>query len=73
MGACDPIFLACFLIVGLPLLFFAVIMIFTWRRDKLSVAISLTCSTIPAILAWSLFYKLHNAVIMAKAIITQVN
>src|SRR4030042_305211 len=51
----------------------AVIMIFTWRRDKLSLAISLTCSTIPVILAWSLFYKLHNAVTMAKPIITQVN
>jgi len=73
MGACDPVFLACFLIVALPLLSFAVIMIFTWRRDKLSLAISLTCSTIPLILAWSLLYKLHNAVTLAKPIITQVN
>ncbi|MDD2902764.1 MAG: NADH-quinone oxidoreductase subunit L [Syntrophales bacterium] len=73
MGSCDPIFLSCFLIVALPLLSFAVIMIFTWRRHKLSLSISLTCSTIPLILAWSLFYKLHNAVTLAKPIITQVN
>ncbi|MEW6657509.1 MAG: NADH-quinone oxidoreductase subunit L [Thermodesulfobacteriota bacterium] len=73
MGACDPNFLSCFLIVALPLLSFAVIMIFTWRRHKLSLAISLTCSTIPLILAWSLFFRLKDAVTMAKPIVTQVN
>ena len=73
MGACDINFLSCFLIVALPLLSFAVIMIFTWRRHKLSLAISLTCSTIPLILAWSLFFRLKDAVTMAKPIITQVN
>ncbi|MFZ5451786.1 MAG: NADH-quinone oxidoreductase subunit L [Thermodesulfobacteriota bacterium] len=73
MGSCDPIFLSCLLIVALPLLAFAVIMIFTWRRDKLSLAISLTCSTIPLILAWYLFYKLYHTVTLAKPIITQIN
>jgi len=73
MGACDPNFLSCFLIVALPLLSFAVIMIFTWRRHKLSLAISLTCSTIPLILAWRLFFTLKDSVTLAKPIITQVN
>jgi NADH-quinone oxidoreductase subunit L len=73
MGPVDSIFLACFLIVTLPLLSFALIMIFTWRRPKLSLAISLTCSTIPLILAWGLFYKLYDATTLAKPIITQLN
>jgi NADH-quinone oxidoreductase subunit L len=73
MGACDPIFLACLLIVALPLLSFAVIMIFTWRRHKLSLAISLICSTIPLILAWYLFFTLNDKVTLAKPLITQVN
>jgi NADH-quinone oxidoreductase subunit L len=72
MGSFDFPFLFCFLIVALPLLSFAVIMIFTVNRPKLSLAISLTCSTIPLLLAWGLFYLLR-ATTMATPIITQVN
>ena len=72
MGSLDCPFLVCLLIVALPLLSFAVIMIFTVNRPKLSLAISLTCSTIPMLLAWGLFYLLR-ATTMAKPLITQVN
>ncbi len=58
MGSCDPVLLACLATVLLPLLAFALIMIFTWRRPNLSLAISLTASTIPVIIAWTLFFKL---------------
>ena len=61
MAVCDFFFQACFAIVTLPLLSFALIMIFTWRKPKLSLAISLICSTIPLILAWTLFFKLQGA------------
>jgi NADH-quinone oxidoreductase subunit L len=72
IGSVDPLFLACFAIVALPALAFGIIMIFTWRRDKLSLGISLTCSTIPVILAWWLFFTVKDAT-LAKPIITQVN
>ncbi|MHB8066817.1 MAG: NADH-quinone oxidoreductase subunit 5 family protein [Desulfobaccales bacterium] len=58
MGSCDPVLLACLATVLLPLTAFAVIMIFTWRRPSLSLAISLVASTIPLIIAWTLFFKL---------------
>jgi len=60
MGSYDPVLLGCLLTVFLPLLSFAVIMIFTWRHHKLSLAISLTASTIPLLIAWCLFFKLHG-------------
>jgi NADH-quinone oxidoreductase subunit L len=72
MGSCDPIFLACVAIVTLPLLAFALIMIFTWRQPRLSLAISLICNTIPLILAWVLFIKLQG-VSLVQPIIRQVN
>jgi NADH-quinone oxidoreductase subunit L len=72
MATCDSIFLACFAIVALPLLSFALIMIFTWRNPKLSLIISLICSTIPLILAWTLFVKLQG-VTLAQPIIRQFN
>ena len=71
MGSVDTIFLMCTAIVTLPLLAFAIIMIFTWRNDKLSLAISLVCSTIPLILAWYLFITIRD-VSLAKPLITQV-
>ena len=55
------------------MLSFALIMIFTWRKPKLSLAISLTCSTIPVILAWTLFFKLQGVVSLAQPIIRQFN
>ena len=58
MGAVHPIFLACLVCVVLPLLSFALIMIFTWRRPNLSLAISLVCSAVPVVIAWTLFVKL---------------
>ena len=73
MAVCDFFFKACFAIVTLPLLSFALIMIFTWRKPKLSLAISLICSTIPLILAWTLFFKLHGGVSLAQPIIRQYN
>ncbi|MBM4293638.1 MAG: NADH-quinone oxidoreductase subunit L [Deltaproteobacteria bacterium] len=54
----DPILLGCLATVILPLLAFAIIMIFTWRHHKLSLAISLVASTIPLIIAWIFFFKL---------------
>jgi NADH-quinone oxidoreductase subunit L len=73
MAVCDFIFQACCLIMLLPLLSFALIMIFTWRNPKLSLAISLTCITIPMILAWTLFFKLQGAVSLTQPIIRQFN
>ena len=73
MAVCDFYFQACFAIVTLPLLSFALIMIFTWRKPKLSLAISLICSTIPLILAWTLFFKLQGVVSLAQPIIRQFN
>jgi NADH-quinone oxidoreductase subunit L len=73
MAVCDFYFQACFLIVALPLLSFATIMIFTWRKPKLSLAISLTCSTIPLLLAWTLFFKLYGVVSLTQPIIRQFN
>src|SRR4030042_301573 len=72
MGSVDSIFYACLAVVSLPLLAFAVIMIFTWRRPQLSLAIALICSTLPMIIAWVLFYTLRDAT-MAQPIIRQVN
>jgi NADH-quinone oxidoreductase subunit L len=60
MGSYDPVLIGCLLTVLLPLLAFGVIMIFTWRHHRLSLAISLTASTIPLIIAWCLFFKLHG-------------
>ena len=54
----DPIFLSCFFAVIMPLLAFAVIMIFTRNYDKLSLAISLVCSTVPLLVSWYLFLTL---------------
>jgi len=71
MGSVDTIFWICTAIVTLPLLSFAIIMIFTWRRHKLSLAISLVCSTIPLLLAWYLFLTLRD-VTLAQPIIRQV-
>jgi NADH-quinone oxidoreductase subunit L len=58
MCSWDPILLGCFLTVLLPLSAFALIMIFTRDNAKLSLAISLTASTIPLIIAWTFFFKL---------------
>ena len=71
MGQVDCLFYICTAIVTLPLLSFALIMIFTWRRAKISLAISLTCSTIPLILAWYLFLTVRD-VSLAHPIIRQV-
>lgn len=69
MGSCDPVLLACLATVLLPLTAFALIMIFTWRRANLSLAISLVASTIPVIIAWTLFFKLD----VSKPIIYNFN
>jgi len=58
MGSCDPVLLGCLATVLLPLTAFVLIMIFTWRRPNLSLAISLVASTIPLIIAWTFFFKL---------------
>jgi NADH-quinone oxidoreductase subunit L len=58
MGSCDLVLLGCLATVFLPLTAFALIMIFTWRYHKLSLAISLVASTIPVIIAWTFFFKL---------------
>jgi NADH-quinone oxidoreductase subunit L len=71
MGAVDNYFIICTAIVTLPLLAFATIMIFTWRQAKISLAISLTCSTIPLILAWYLFLTVREAS-LANPIVRQV-
>ena len=71
MGSVDCLFWICTAIVTLPLLAFALIMIFTWRNDKLSLAISLVCSTIPMILAWYLFLTVRE-VSLAQPIVRQV-
>jgi NADH-quinone oxidoreductase subunit L len=55
----DPVLLGCLLTVILPLSAFGIIMIFTWRRPQLSLAISLVASTIPLFIAWAFFFKLH--------------
>ncbi len=61
MGTVNPYFLGCLVAVVAPLIAFALIMIFTWRRDKLSLAISLTASTLALIIAWITFYKLYSS------------
>ena len=71
MGSVDCLFSICTAIVTLPLLAFALIMIFTWRQAKISLAISLTCSTISLILAWYLFITVRD-VSLAHPIIRQV-
>jgi NADH-quinone oxidoreductase subunit L len=71
MGAVDCLFSICTAIVTLPLLAFALIMIFTWRQAKISLAISLTCSTISMILAWYLFLTVRETT-LASPIIRQV-
>ncbi len=53
----DTTLLGCMLCVILPLLSFAVIMIFTRENAKLSLAISLVASTVPLIIAWSFLFK----------------
>ncbi len=58
MGSVNPFFLGCTLSLVLSLSAFGLIMIFTWRRPKLSLAISLTVSTICLIIAWLTFIKL---------------
>jgi NADH-quinone oxidoreductase subunit L len=58
--AFDPVLVGCFLTVLLPLLAFALIMIFTWRNPQLSLGISLTASTIPLLIAWAFFFFLHG-------------
>jgi NADH-quinone oxidoreductase subunit L len=65
MCSWDPILLGCFLTVILPLLAFALIMIFTRDNAKLSLTISLIASTIPLIIAWTFFFKLggHEPII----------
>jgi len=72
LGSVDPLFLTCLAIVGLPALAFGIIMVFTWWRPKLSLGISLTCSTIPLVLAWWLFFTVKGTS-LAQPIITQVN
>jgi NADH-quinone oxidoreductase subunit L len=71
MGSVDTVFWMCTAIVTLPLLAFALIMIFTWRKPQLSLAISLVCSTIPLLLAWYLFITIRD-VSLAKPLIVQV-
>jgi NADH-quinone oxidoreductase subunit L len=71
MGSVDTIFASCTAIVTLPLLAFGIIMIFTWRKPKVSLAISLVCSTIPLILAWYLFLTIRD-VSLANPLIRQV-
>ncbi|MGP7987219.1 MAG: NADH-quinone oxidoreductase subunit L [Desulfobaccales bacterium] len=58
MGSFDPILWGCLLTVFMPLTAFGLIMIFTRNRHCLSLAISLTASTIPLIIAWSFFFTL---------------
>ncbi|HAY22066.1 MAG TPA: NADH-quinone oxidoreductase subunit L [Desulfobacterales bacterium] len=53
----DATFQACLLVSILPILCFAVIMIFTRENPKLSLGISLTGSTIPLVIAWWLLFK----------------
>jgi NADH-quinone oxidoreductase subunit L len=55
----DPVLMGCLLTVFLPLSAFALIMIFTWRRPKLSLAISLVASTVPLLTAWIFFFTLN--------------
>jgi NADH-quinone oxidoreductase subunit L len=71
MGPVDSLFAICTAIVTLPLLAFATIMIFTWRNAKVSLAISLACSTASLILAWYLFITVRD-VSLAHPIIRQV-
>jgi NADH-quinone oxidoreductase subunit L len=71
MGSVDSLFSICTAIVTLPLLAFALIMIFTWRNDRLSLAISLVCSTTSLILAWYLFLTIRE-VSLAHPIVRQV-
>jgi NADH-quinone oxidoreductase subunit L len=62
MGAIcsNPVLMGCLACVILPLASFALIMIFTRNHHKLSLAISLVCSTIPMIVAWVFFFSLHG-------------
>ncbi len=69
MGSCDPVLLGCLLTVILPLSAFGLIMIFTWRNHKLSLAISLAASTIPLLIAWYFFFTLD----VSKPIIYNFN
>ena len=71
MGPVDQLFTICTTIVTLPLLAFALIMIFFWQKPKIALAISLVCSTIPMILAWYLFFTVRETS-LAAPIITQV-
>jgi len=71
MGSVDQLFYICTAIVALPMVAFGLIMVFTWRNPRLSLAISLVCSTIPVILAWYLFITVKDAS-LAKPIIQQV-
>jgi NADH-quinone oxidoreductase subunit L len=71
MGSVDTIFSICTAIVTLPLLAFAIIMIFTWKNDRVSLAISLVCSTTALILAWYLFLTVRE-VSLAHPIVRQV-
>jgi NADH-quinone oxidoreductase subunit L len=71
MGPVDCYFSICTAIVTLPLLAFATIMIFTWRNAKVSLAISLACSTASLILAWYLFITVRD-VSLAHPIVRQV-
>ena len=53
----DATFQACLLTSLLPIISFALIMIFTRENPKLSLGISLTASTIPLVIAWWLLFK----------------
>ena len=53
----DTTFQALLLTSILPIISFALIMIFTRENPKLSLGISLTASTIPLIIAWWLLFK----------------
>lgn len=57
MPALDPLFVLCAACVILPLLSFGGIMIFTWRRPFLSLAVSLTASTACLFIAWYIFWQ----------------
>ncbi len=66
----DPVLLGCLATMILPLLAFGIIMIFTWRHHRLSLAISLVASTIPLLIAYSLFFKLRG---LTEPIVYQFN
>ncbi len=66
----DPVLLGCLATMILPLLAFGIIMIFTWRHHRLSLAISLVASTIPLLIAYSLFFKLRG---LTEPVVYQFN